>query len=114
METKFRQLGPNEMHLVEKLLARDFPGRDALRLQLSSLTGRQTDENGSLELSYDGDSLTEMLRGCPTEGTCADIDGGIIAVLLHVKDGRMHLLEIFKEDGSKILRQPRAEELAVY
>jgi hypothetical protein len=102
------------MGLLEKLLDHEFPGRDALRLQLSSVTGRQTDENGTLELSYEGDNLAEMLRGCPTEGTCPDIDGGVIAVLLHVKNGRVHLLEIFKEDGSKILRPPTAEGLSAY
>ena len=46
METGFRPLDMNEMALLEKLLDHDFPGRDALRLQLSSVTGRQIDENG--------------------------------------------------------------------
>jgi hypothetical protein len=114
METTFRQLHANEMGLLKKLLDHHFPGRDALRFQLSSVTGRQTDENGSLELSYEGDDLAEMLRACPTEGTSSDVDGGVISVLLHVKNGRMHLLEIFKEDGSKILRAPTAESLSAY
>lgn len=104
MDSSFRQLEPNERRLLEKLLDHEFPGRDALKLQLSSATGKRIDENGSLELHYDGDNLAEMLKGCPTEGTCTDIDGGVIAVLLHVKNGRMHLLDIFKEDESKILK----------
>ena len=81
---------------------------------LSSVSGRQIDEDGSLELRYEGNNLAETFLGCPTEGTCVDIDGGVIAVLLHVKNGRMRLLEIFKEDGSRILSQPKAENLAVY
>jgi hypothetical protein len=92
------------MALLEKLLARQFPGRDALRLQPSSVSGTQIDEDSSLELRYEGNNLAET--SC-TEGTCVDIDGGVIAVLLHVKNGRMRLLEIFKEDGLRILRPRR-------
>jgi Domain of unknown function (DUF6984) len=114
METSFRQLDANEMELLEKLLSREFPGRDALRLQLSSVTGRRIDDNGSLELRPEEDNPAEIELGCPSEGTCADIDGGLIAVLLHVKNGKMRLLEIFKEDGSEILRPPNAEALSVY
>ena len=88
METTFRHLQADEMRLLEKLLDHEFPGRDALRVQLSSVTARQIDENGSL--------------------------GGKIAVLLHVKNGRMRLLEVLKEDGSAILRAPTADALSSY
>jgi uncharacterized protein DUF6984 len=114
METTFRQLQANEMHLLEKLLDHEFPGRDALRVQLSSVAARQIDENGTIELWYGGDSLTDTDLGCPTEGTCTDTDGGEIAVLLHVKNGRMRLLEVFKEDGSAIQRAPTADALSSY
>ncbi len=114
METKFRPLDANEMALLEKLLDHDFPGRDALRVQLASVTGRQIDENGSLELSAAQNSRAEMLSACPTEGTCADADGGTIAVLLHIQNGKLHQLEIFKEDGSEIRRAPKAGDLTTY
>ena len=114
MEASFRPLDANEMGLLEKLLSRDFPSRDALRLQLSSITGRTIDNNGSLELKPEQGGRAEMLRGCPTEGTCPDIDGGPIAILLHVRNSQLHLLEIFKEDGSEIKRAPKAEALVVY
>jgi hypothetical protein len=114
METSFRSLDADEMALLEKLLDHDFPGRDALRRQLPSVRGRQIDEHGCLELQYNGDTLADTTVGCPTEGTCADVDGGVIAVLLHVKKGRMRLLEIVKEDGSEILRPPTGKDLRVY
>jgi hypothetical protein len=50
METSFRPLNADEMELLKKLLDHDFPGRDVLIRQLSSVTGRQIDENGSIEL----------------------------------------------------------------
>lgn len=114
METRFRQLASNEMRLLEKLFDHEFPGRDDLRRQLPSITARQISENGTLDLRYEGDSVADTVVGCPTEGTCEDIDGGVIAVLLHVKNGRMRLLEIFKEDGSEILRRPTGEALVAY
>jgi hypothetical protein len=114
METSFRQLTPNELALLEKLLAHEFPGRDALRQQLTSVTARQIDEHGCLELSYEGHSLADTELGCPTEGTCADLDGRLIAVMLHVKNGRMRLLAMFKQDGSDILRSPTGEALKAY
>jgi hypothetical protein len=63
MATSFRQLDTNEMALLEKLLGREFPGWDALRLQPSSVSGTQIDEDSSLELRYEGSNLAETSRG---------------------------------------------------
>jgi hypothetical protein len=93
MDASFRPLEVKKMRLLEKLLEREFPGRDALRLQLPSVTGKRVDENGSLELRSGQDNRADIDLGCPTEGTCSDIDGKPIAVLLHVKNGQLHLLD---------------------
>jgi hypothetical protein len=63
METAFRQLSANEMGLLEKLLAHEFPGRDALRRRLPSLAARQILEDGTIELRYEGDSLADTNIG---------------------------------------------------
>lgn len=114
METDFRPLQANEMALLKKLLDHDFQGRDALRFQLSSVTGRQIDEHGCLELRTDEAIEADTEIASPTEGRCEDIDGGVIVVMLHVRKGKLHMLEIIKEDGSDILRAPKAEALTVY
>lgn len=114
METGFRPLDANEIALLKKLLDHDFQGRDALRMQLSSVTGRQTDEHGCLRLRTDETIEADSEIASPTEGRCEDIDGGVIVVMLHVRNGKLHLLEMFKEDGSEILRAPKAEALSVY
>jgi len=114
METNCRPLDVNEIALLKKLLDHDFPGRDALRIQLSSVTGRQTDEHGCLQLRTDEAEEVDTEIGSPTEGRCEDIDGGMIVVMLHVKNGKLRMLEIFKEDGSEILRAPTAEALVAY
>jgi len=114
METNFRPLDVNEIALLEKLLGHDFKGRDALRIQLSSVTGRQTAEHGCLELRTDEATEADTEIGSPAEGTCEDVDGGVIVVMLHGKNGKLHMLEIFKEDGSAILRAPTADALVAY
>ena len=114
METNFRPLDVSEIALLEKLLGHDFKGRDALRIQLSSVTGRRTDEHGCLELRTDEAIEADTEIGSPTEGRCDDTDGGVIVVMLHVRNGKLHMLEIFKEDGSEILRAPTAEALVAY
>ena len=114
METNFRPLDLNEIALLRKLLDHGFPGRDALRIQLSSVTGRKADEHGCLELRTEEAIDAETEIDSPTEGRCEDIDGGEIVVMLHVRNGKLHLLEILKLDGSEILRAPRAEDLTVY
>jgi hypothetical protein len=48
MEATFRQLKANEMRLLAKLLDHGFPGRDALRVQLSSLGTAETDSIDSI------------------------------------------------------------------
>jgi hypothetical protein len=78
------------------------------------VTGRQTDEHGCLELRTDEAIEADTEVGSPTEGRCEDIDGGTIVVMLHLRNGKLHLLEIFKEDGSEIQRPPKAEALAAY
>ena len=114
METDFRPLKANEMALLKKLLDHDFQGRDALRSQLSSVTGRKIDEHDCLELRTHEATEADTEIANPTEGRCEDIDGGVIVVMLHVRRGKLHMLEVLKEDGSNILRAPEAEALTVY
>lgn len=96
METKFRPLEANEIALLEKLLDHKFEGRAALRLELSSVRGRRVDEHGCLELRTEETAEADIDMSSPTEGRCEDIDGGPIVVMLHVRKGKLHLLEILK------------------
>jgi hypothetical protein len=114
METGFRPLDAKEIAFLKKLLDHDFQGRDALRTQLSSVSGRQTDEHGCLKLRTDETIEADTEVESPTEGRCEDVDGGIIVVMLHVRNRKLHMLEMFKEDGSEIVRAPKAEDLRVY
>jgi hypothetical protein len=112
MEKQFRPLSGRERELIERLLNQDFPGRDELRIQLQSATARQVLDDGTLELRCESGLKAPVRDRVPTEGTCRDIDGGTVDVLLHVVDGVMKELEILKH-GGPLLRPPEAKDLTV-
>ena len=114
MDSDFRQLDAREMGILKKLLDAEFPGHEDLRTQLNSLTGKQIQEDGTLNLMCDSGSPSPQNYGLAVEGVCNDADGGSISILLHVsKDGFMNMLEILRMDGSPILNRPSAQELVL-
>ena len=113
METDFRPLTENEKKLLEKMLDDAFPGRDELRRQLDSVTAKRVNENGSLELKVGSGPVANGPRTVPTEAWCPDTDGMMIWLLLHVVEGKLFALEIYKEDGSRIMRPPTACSLTL-
>jgi hypothetical protein len=112
MNREFRPLNDREMGLLEKLLEPPFPGRDELRAQMNSVTGKQIEDDGTLSLRCASGPPAPTKYALAMEGVCTDSDGGMIAVMLHVdKAGFMHMLEIIKYDGSPIVRPPSASDL---
>jgi hypothetical protein len=111
MDSDFRPLKAPERELLEKLLDPKFPGRDELREQLGSVSAQQVYEDGTLSLRVSSGQPAAVKHRVPTEGSCSDSDGVMIHVLLHVVNGMMDELEIFKEDGTDIMRPPTAHAL---
>jgi hypothetical protein len=107
----FRQATDQEQGLLEKLLEPIFPGRSELLDQLKTVTVNTIDEDGSLELQCDVCHPAQVMCRIPTEGECKDSDGVVIHVLLHVVDGMMCELELFKEDGSLVSTFPNPHDL---
>jgi hypothetical protein len=113
MDQAFRPLDDRERGLLEKLLEADFPGRDELRAQMSSLTGKQIEDDGTLSLRCASGPSAPTKYALAMEGECTDADGAKIAVMLHVdKAGLMTMLEIIRYDGSPIINPPSADNLA--
>jgi len=114
MESEFRQLDPREKGLLEKLLEGAFPGRAELRTQLSLLTAKQVEKDGTLVLRCDSGTPSPGKYRPAVEGMCKDADGMAISILLHInKNGFMHMLEIIKYGGTPIVRPPSACDLMV-
>jgi hypothetical protein len=113
MDSDFRPLKPDERALLEKLLGCEFPGRDELRRQLDSVVAQKVYRDGTLALRVSSAEPAPVKGRVPTEGSCPDADGVMIHVLLHVVNGMMNELEIFKEDGSNVVRPPAADALVL-
>jgi hypothetical protein len=113
MDQEYRTLDDREKGLLEKLLEADFPGRDELRAQISSLTGKQIEDDGTLSLRCASGPPAPTKYALAMEGECTDADGAKIAVMIHVdKGGFMNMLEIIRYDGSPIINPPSADTLA--
>ncbi len=104
----------NERQLVLKLLSL-LKNKIQYQEQLQAAHVSTWVKDGSLkfEISPDispADDGTRMLA----EGEAQDADGVMIQVLLHVQDGRLSVLEIFKGDNSPIVRMPTPSEFRVF
>jgi hypothetical protein len=100
-----------ELALLERLLSRDFPGRDALMRQIPCVRVRWIDADGSpaMLLSFsDGVLPAEVEHRTPpeAEGIAHDSDGQTIHFVLHVVDGLLNEIEVFREDGQPVQRLP--------
>lgn len=105
-EQTYRQLTNYERKIIDHLFKVDFPGRDALVDQINNSLVRFVDENGSLEFLVQTEIMADVKRRIPIEGEVEDGDGIMIHVLLHVVDGRIAELEIYKDDSSSIIKMP--------
>jgi hypothetical protein len=115
MESEFRVLDTRERGLIEKLLEVDFQGRDELRAQIGSVTAKQLENDGTLELRCASGPPAPTKYAVAMEGVYTDADGGMVAIILHVdKDGFMRMLEILRYDGSPIIKPPAADSVKVY
>jgi hypothetical protein len=97
VEADARPLTPAERNVLLALLSEEFPGRDALLDQVTSLTVRSIDREGSLELKASGPKADVKAR-IPVEAVMEDQDGFLIHILLHVCEGLLNELEIYKDN----------------
>jgi len=102
-----------EMRVILRLLERPFPGRDELLAQAEDLAVRPIDENGSLKLKCSKAGRACVKRRVPVEGAARDVDGMVIHYLLHVVDGMMDELEVYKDDSSRVVQHAVPEDLDV-
>jgi len=85
------------------LLAPAFPGRDALLHQLSGVSVVQIDTEGSLEFHVEDATVAEVARSIPVEATVRDVDDVVVHLLLHVVDGLLNELEVYREDSGPLV-----------
>src|SRR5438034_4022857 len=111
-ELRFRLPSPGEVQILQRLLEADFPGKSAVVKQVNGLGVRRIDPEGSLELHpAPGSEKANVTRRIPIEAEGEDQDGTTIHVLLHVVNGIINELEIYKDDGSPIKIFPNPPDL---
>ena len=109
----FRDLTTHEQGIIDRLLEKAFPGRDEICEQMKKCLVRTIDEDESLEFLVKSDVKAKVKRRIPVEAEVQDTDGILIHILLHVVDGKLNELEIYKEDGSPIIERPDPSKLKV-
>lgn len=115
IETFFRDLTTFENELISHLLSQGFPGRDDLADQLAHSRVRRIDENDSLEIQTDPQVKASAVKSrVPTEGEAEDSDGITIHFLLHVVNGTVAELEVYKEDNSRVVTWPSVDTIRVF
>ena len=118
-DENFRRLTPAEQAILGKLLELSFPGRDELASQLVDLNAKPTDAQGSLRLQVTKGRVAHLNKGVAVEARYPDLGkegevGAHVNVLLHVANGKLSMLEIFKDDGSAILKAPDPAEFQLF
>ncbi len=113
MESAPRRPTDYERRIIRRLIAALVPDSIELQAQLEALVVRPIDEDGSLK--FEGSPIPLKARWrVPVEGDALDSDGVTIHFLLHVVGGFATELEVYKDDGSRVLSQPNPETMTVY
>lgn len=110
-----RELDSNERELLTFLLSADFPGRDSLLEQARTVKaiGDCDCGCGTIDLNVDGDGPLATVRGfVPVEAR--NKQDGATDVLLFVRDGKLSMLEIVRDDGDHPAPYPKPEDLELW
>lgn len=113
-----RRLKDGERRVIEFLLSKPFPGRDELRGQVphAAVSEEYIGKDPSVILTINPVVAPASVRTrVPVEARGSDADGMQLHVLLHVVDGYLWELEVFRSDsGPTDLPDPARLELITY
>ena len=108
-----RNISPSEFALINRLLSTPFPGSAELRMQLASPDLRVTSMGEIIRINFvtrpSGYAKTKYQ--VPIEASSNDLDGMEMSVMLHVVEGLLYELEVYRVDGEGISRMPTPESL---
>lgn len=103
-----------ERAILNRLLSTPFPGRDELLRQANSVkVSNECDCCPTITLMVDRLPLNkaEVKRRIPVEAEGVDQDGNTIHYLLHVIEGYLSELEVYREDSYCIRNLPNPDSL---
>lgn len=120
MSDAWRPMSPLETGILQRMLQANFPYVEVLRKQLPGLEVREITGERSLELKPWNQVRALFKYKVPVEAAYSDTEpyeemGQVhVHILLHVNNGLMSELEIYKDDGTKIERLPEPSELHIF
>ena len=102
-----RNLNELEKEMLNRLVEKDFQGKEAIVKQIENAMAEDCNDNdnyGSILLHTGVKEAADVRDRIPVEALVADSDGTDVAILLHVVDGFINELELFKVDGSPLMQ----------
>jgi hypothetical protein len=108
--SEFRQPTVEENRLIQRLLEADFEGKKEVAAQIAGVLVRPLDDDGCLEFKVRAGQKAFVTNIIPVEAEALDRDDVMIHALLHVVNGVVHELELYKEDNSRIVMMPKPED----
>ena len=100
----FRPPSDLKRQILDRLVNVDFVGQRELAQQLSEVSVRLIDENGSLEIRGREDAPPAPVDyRIPVEAQTEDSDGMTVILTLHVVNGRVSELEVIRADSKRVL-----------
>ena len=119
IDQTFRPITNNEREILDKLLSINFLGRDELRTQLTRLEAAVLDANGSLRFKVSVGENSPTSRNPVVE--IRYLDSGVgeklcahVNILLHLKEGKLSMLEVYKDDSTKVTRKLLPDEFFIF
>jgi len=116
MEEPYRDPTPFEREMLERLAflsaSSDDIRRQAASCRVRSIPG-YGDHYGTFEIEVDGERGKRDLRAV-VDTLARDVDGALIEAILFSSEGGICEVEIFRPDGSPILRMPRPSEFDLF
>lgn len=99
-----RKLRPTEQGILNRLLSESFIGNERLRQQaeMARVRAQARDDTRTIYFEVPNPVLAEVATRVPVEGQAEDDDGALVELLLHVRDGVLSQLEIYRPDGEPI------------
>jgi hypothetical protein len=113
-DLEFREMNDTERAILARLLEIPFPGSEDVAEQLQRVLIRQIDDNGTLDFLIRTNAKANVQNSVPVEAEGEDLDGTTIHLLLHVIGGTTRGLEVYKEDGSPVIKMPETSKLRLF
>lgn len=97
-----------ETALLQRLVPESSPDRTCLLSQGRAAKCRWLESRGQPALLFAsaGERCTDPISGVVGEGVANDQDGVRIHFLLHVQDGMLKEIEVYREDGDAVIVFP--------